>query len=151
MKYIDMFDDMNKNAYFYAKNCCMLKLFKNYLDSNNISIKDEKKITISFEYSNLNYLFVFDESDPFYFRLILPNIMLVQEEQIQEVYHTVNFVNVNYKVAKVAIYDNNVWISIESFVYSKENIDGLFKRSMELLKTINVDFKEQIKNHKYGK
>lgn len=125
----------------------MLKLFKDYLNSNNISIKGEEEISVFFNYSDLNYLFVFDENDPFYFRLILPNIMSMNEDNSEKIYKVINSTNLKFKVVKTTISgNNNIWISIESFVYSKENIDELFKRSMELLKSAILDFREELKN-----
>jgi len=122
----------------------MLKSFKEYLKSNSVNISGEDKITVSFEYGDLKYLFVFDDSDPFYFRLILPNIASVENDNTQKIYEVVNSINVNYKVVKATVFNNNVWISVEEFVYSKENINELFKRSIELLKTIIANFKEEI-------
>lgn len=136
---------MNTNIYLWHKNYNMLKSFKNYLVSNNINISEENQVTISFEYSNLNYVAIFDENDPFYFRLALPNILSVENENnITQLYEIINATNVNFKAIKTIIYNKNIWILIEEFVYSKESIDELFKRSIENLKFVFADFKDKI-------
>ncbi len=127
----------------------MLKSFKDYLSSSNIDIIKEDQTGISFEYGGFKYLFVVDENDPFYFRLILPNVLSINTGDQSVIYEVINVINKNYKAVKVFVNDDaNIWISVEEFIYSKENIYDLFKRIIELLKIVIADFKAKInENH----
>ncbi len=127
----------------------MLKSFKDYLSSSNIDIIKEDQTGISFEYGGFKYLFVVDENDPFYFRLILPNVLSINTGVQSVIYGVINVINKNYKAVKVFVNDDaNIWISVEEFIHSKENIYDLFKRIIELLKIVIADFKAKInENH----
>lgn len=121
----------------------MLSAFKNYLIHKGITIQKEGETTISFGNEGLNYIFVFDKNDPFYFRLILPNVLRINDNR-NEILDKINDENTKFKVAKSVIINNNVWISVEQFVYSFEKINNLFERSLIVLRTYINDFREEI-------
>lgn len=120
----------------------MLSAFKNYLLHKGITIQKEGETTISFSNEGLNYIFVFDKNDPFYFRLILPNVLRVNDNR-NEILDKINNENMKFKVAKSVIINNNVWISVEQFVYTFEKINNLFERSLMVLRTYINDFREE--------
>lgn len=122
----------------------MLALFKQYLQTKNITPTDDNE-TITFVYKDLYYLFVSDKSDPNYFRLIIPNIYKAEDEDaIAKFKNLVNSINLKFKVAKSFITDNGmVWTSVEQFVYSTDNIERLFERSLVLLDLIVGQFREE--------
>lgn len=121
----------------------MLSAFKNYLIHKGITIQKEGETTISFSNEGLNYIFVFDKNDPFYFRLILPNVLRINDNR-NEILDKINDENTKFKVAKSVIINNNVWISVEQFVYTFEKINNLFERSLIVLRTYINDFREEI-------
>ena len=123
----------------------MLTLFQSYLSSIGVKVKEGNETSISFESNNLQYLFLTDSSDPYYFRLILPNIAIVTDENTSKINQVVNSSNTKFKVAKSFIIDDKVWVSVEQFVYSRENINELFNRSLNLLETFMSDFRKEIK------
>lgn len=124
----------------------MLSVFKNYLNSKgkDIVIQKEDETTVSFTYNELFYIFVHDKSDPYYFRLILPNVVHVQENRKNDILNKINEENTKFKVAKSTIINENVWISVEQFVYSMERINDLFERSLILLQAYINDFREKL-------
>ena len=125
----------------------MLEAFKKYLDSKGIKIQNEFDTTINFERNGLQYIFFSEKSDPYYFRVILPNILKVTPETETDILNLVNTVNLKYKVAKSVIIDNkDVWISVELFVYSMNNIDELFNRVFILHEAVLNEYKEFLKN-----
>lgn len=129
------------------KNVRMLEAFKKYLDSKGIKIQNEFDTTINFERNGLQYIFFSEKSDPYYFRVILPNILKVTPETETDILNLVNTVNLKYKVAKSVIIDNkDVWISVELFVYSMNNIDELFNRVFILHEAVLNEYKEFLKN-----
>lgn len=137
---------MNKNAYF----CCykgagsMMTSFIKYLTSIGITPIRQDNSSISFEHESLKYLFVYEDKDPYYFRLILPNIINVTNDNEQKIKDIINSMNIKFKVVKNVIVDTSVWVSIEQFVYSKENIEELFKRSISLLETLIENFRVEL-------
>ena len=136
---------MAKNDYFCKQNKkqYMLSAFKNYLNFKGIVIQKEDETTISFTYNDLFYIFVYDKNDPYYFGLILPNVVHVQENR-NDILNKMNEGNTKFKVAKSAIINENVWISVEQFVYSMERINDLFERSLILLQAYIDDFREEL-------
>ena len=95
---------------------------------------------------NLYYLFIFDKSDPNYFRLILPNIFKIEGEKAPYE-NLVNNLNQKFKVAKTVITeDGMIWTSAEQFVYSNEGSDFLFERCVVLLKLVTEQLRDSIKD-----
>lgn len=138
---------MEMNYYFCNKNKkhVMLTIFKKYIDSKGFRIQSEDETTISFERNGLQYTFVYEKSDPYYFRVILPNILKVNTENEQEILQLVNTINLKFKVAKsVIVEEKNVWISIESFVYSTNNMDDFFDRIFILYEVVINEYKEYL-------
>lgn len=61
----------------------------------------------------------------------------------------VNSINLKFKVAKSFIVeDKNVWISVESFVYSMSNMDELFDRIFILYEVVLNEYKEYLNSKK---
>ncbi len=123
----------------------MLTLFKQYLQTKNI-IPTEDNETITFVYKDLYYLFVSEKTDPNYFRLIIPNIYKAgNDADITKFENLVNRINLKFKVAKSFVRDNGmVWTSVEQFVYSTDNIERLFERSLILLDLIVGQFRDEL-------
>lgn len=127
----------------------MLTVFKKYIETKGIKIQSEDETTISFERNALQYTFVYEKSDPYYFRVILPNILKVDTENKQEILQLINTINLKFKVAKsVIVNDENVWISIESFVYSMNNMDEFFDRIFILYEAVLNEYKEYLNSKK---
>lgn len=124
----------------------MLTLFQSYLASIGVNVKEGNDTTISFENKGLQYLFLTDNTDPYYFRLILPNIANISEENRSKITQIINTSNSKFKVAKTIILDDKVWVSVEQFVYSTENINDLFHRALQLLETFIGDFRKELKS-----
>ena len=123
----------------------MLNSFRNYLSSSGIEYSHNDDV-ISFSRNNLQYIFICEISDPYYFRLILPNVFDANSN-VDEIHRYINNINLTFKVVKLYITENNsVWISIEQFVYSSENITNLFERSITLLESVFNHFKENLNN-----
>lgn len=121
----------------------MLNAFRNYLSSSGIEYSHDDNV-ISFSHKNLRYIFISENTDPYYFRLILPNVFDTQGNA-NTIYEYINSINLAFKAVKVYIIENNsVWISVEQFVYSSENITNLFERSITLLELVFNHFTENI-------
>ena len=123
----------------------MLSEFKNFLESTpDCSIENEESGISTFKYKEYTYLFANDNSDPYYMRLILPNVADTNDEKIKgKINDIINKYNYNFKATKIILVENRIWISIEQFIYSKENINKLFLRIIQILETVILKLKEE--------
>lgn len=120
----------------------MKEEFKKFLLELGATINDNTDAIISFEYKELSYLF-FSEEDDYYIRLILPRIYEIDKIEDQlKLYQKINKYNVEYKAIKMSVIDNFVWLSVEQFIYSRENAGKLFGRLMYLLDKVISKFRE---------
>ncbi len=117
----------------------MLLQFKQYLETKGIKPTTEVEGQITFLSNGLYYLFVYDSTDPNYFRIILPNVFKVEDHR--DKYDVlVNELNQRFKVAKTYIASEGmIWIAADQFIYSREGIDLMFERCIALLKIV-IDY-----------
>ena len=117
----------------------MLVQFKQYLETKGIKPTTEIEGQITFQFDGLYYLFVYEKSDPNYFRLILPNVFKVEDNR--DKYDVlVNEINQRFKVAKTYITSEDmIWIAVDQFIYSREGIDLMFEQCIALLKIV-IDY-----------
>lgn len=85
------------------------------------------------------------DSDPYYFSLILPNIYEFTQAEDLKIRETMDDMTRRYKVAKYYIRNENVWLAAEQFVYSRDNINALFDRLLGLLEEAYNDFNKKIR------
>ena len=126
----------------------MLVEFRNFLSllSDVSKIKEENN-TISFEYKGFFFLFVADESDQYYIRLMLPNIATTDNLKAESDIHAIiNEYNNKFKAVKVSLWDKSVWLSIEQFLYSKERVNDLFARLINILVIVINEFRREYIN-----
>lgn len=141
---------MRKTCYLCYKNWnanMLLDTFRDYLKKYRLDMKQEDD-TITFYYDDCTYLFIADNSDQNYFRLIRPNVDEITD--ISRYYSVINSINRDYKAVKIYTVDsednNNsqIWIAIEQFVYSEIDIDALFGRCLYVLSSLAKILKEEI-------
>lgn len=119
--------------------------FISYLDKNGLkySLYQESGF-LSFSLNNLNYLFQWQERDPNYFRIALPNVE--NSPVINDRLSIINQLVARYKVAKAITMNNgNLWLVAESFVYSWDNLDSLFARMISLLGQIIDEYRNKVR------
>lgn len=110
-----------------------------YLSTLSIVYHHIDNNIIAFKYHGLNYAFQIDPEVKYYFRLILPNIGTRNEKTLT----ILNELNASYKVAKAFVVKQSVWVVVEFFLSSYENVFFLFDRSLELLPLVEKDFKNR--------
>lgn len=118
--------------------------FIQYLSSKNLPFQNNIEEQISFQFEGLNYIFVYDNSDLNFFRLLLPNIYNINDDR-ERYNQMINDFNNTYKVVKaIIVSQNQIWLSVEQFVYSNERIELLFERCVMLLRTTIELFQKNI-------
>lgn len=120
----------------------MITDFTHFLSSIGIVPQNTTDETISFEYNGLSFLFVSDKSDPYYMRLILPNIENIDNANEIDVYKKINHYNNKFKAIKMSVVENSIWILVEQFLYSRENANNLFLRLMKILETVITEYRK---------
>lgn len=121
----------------------MLNEFRKYLNSiPEVEISKQDDNTISFSYKTYQLLFIYDNADPYYFRLILPNITNLEglEGNIEDI---MNDYNSKFKVSKMTKVNDSLWISVEQFIYTNDKLNELFSRLVNLIVVVAADFKKE--------
>ena len=117
----------------------MRTLFKQYLSNKNIDFTIESQCVISFKYKQHHYVMMYDDEDPNYFCICLPDVEA--SDTITDVIRTkMNQISREYKVAKLIEVDNHVWITAETFVFNYVGIQSLFDRLISLLDRVLIDY-----------
>lgn len=121
----------------------MFNEFHNYLTlTPGFEITKQEDNTISFSYKNYQFLFIYDNTDPYYFRLILPNITNVASLK-GSVDDIINDYNSKFKVSKIIKVGDSLWVSVEQFIYTKDKLSELFGRLVNLLAIVVDDFRRE--------
>ena len=95
------------------------ELMLNYLREEGFCPKEEE-YGLAFKCEGLNFIFFYDEDDDQYFRLMMPGIFDVTEENFPAVLLAMNKVNSEMKVVKAYTpVPDAVWIGFEVIVDSK--------------------------------
>ena len=120
------------------------ELMLNYLREEGFCPKEEE-FGIAFKCEGLNFVFFYDEDDDQYFRLMMPAIFDVTEENFPEVLLAMNKVNSDMKVVKAYTpVPDAVWIGFEVLVDSTPVLEDFVPRGINMLRTAQRKFYETI-------
>ena len=120
------------------------ELMLNYLREEGFCPKEEE-FGIAFKCEGLNFVFFYDEDDDQYFRLMMPAIFDVTEENFPEVLVAMNKVNSDMKVVKAYTpVPDAVWIGFEVLVDSTPVLEDFVPRGINMLRTAQRKFYEAI-------
>lgn len=98
-------------------------LLLSYLNENGFAAS-RSKVGVNFQYDGWNFLLWHDAEDPLFFRLTLPGIFDVTDENYAEALMACNSLNWNYKVVKASLYEYeeaghrraSVWVCFEQML-----------------------------------
>lgn len=109
----------------------------------------ETPFGIAFKYEGLNFLYFKDEADEQYFRLMMPAIFEVTEDNEDMVMHAMNDVNGDIKVTKLytmEMEDENggketsVWAAFEILADTTPELKDIVPRAISLLQNSRAAF-----------
>ncbi len=110
----------------------------------------ETPFGIAFKYEGINFLYFNDPDDEQYFRLMMPAIFEVTEDNEDTVMRVMNDVNGNIKVVKLYTMDmqdedgkNNetsVWVAFEILADTTPELSDIVPRAISLLKGARIAF-----------
>ena len=115
-------------------------LVSKYLKSQGI-VATKNELGLNFTYEGWNFLFWNDADDPQFFRLILPGVFDVTDENFAKAIMACNNINWNYKVVKSVLYEfedehdsgNSVWMCFEQVLDANPQIEELVPRAVHSL------------------
>lgn len=116
------------------------ELVVDFLKANQIE-PEKTEFGLRFFLDNWSFLLWEDPQDPAYFRLTLPGIFDVTDENFAEAIMACNAINMQYKVVKAILYDfdgekeeesaSNIWICFEQILDNTPEVGDLVPRSVE--------------------
>ena len=115
-------------------------LVSKYLKSQGI-VATKNALGLNFTYEGWNFLFWNDADDPQFFRLTLPGVFDVADDNFANAIMACNNINWNYKVVKAVLYDYedgkekgaSVWMCYEQVLDANPQIDELVPRAIHSL------------------
>jgi len=124
------------------------KLMINFLAEEGFR-PHETEFGIAFKYEGFNYLYFKDDDDEQYFRLMMPAIFEVTEDNEDMVLKALNYVNSNIKVVKLYTMEmedednkkeTNVWVGFEILADTTPELGDIVPRALALLQAARMGF-----------
>ena len=109
----------------------------------------ETPFGIAFKSEGLNFLYFKDEDDEQYFRLMMPAIFVVTEDNEDTVLSVMNDVNGTIKVVKLYTMDmddedgkteKSVWVAFEILADTTPELNDIVPRAIALLRSARITF-----------
>ena len=116
------------------------ELVSKYLKSVGVAVQ-KNGLGLNFTFEGWNFLLWNDANDPLFFRLILPGVFDVTDDNFAEAIMACNNVNWNFKVVKAVLYDfedehdsgASVWMCFEQVLDTTPQIEELIPRAVHSL------------------
>ena len=114
--------------------------FSKYLKSRGV-VATKNALGLNFTYEGWNFLFWNDADDPLFFRLTLPGIFDVTDDNFAKAIMACNNINWNYKVVKAVLYDYedgkdkgaSVWMCYEQVLDATPDVNTLMHCALQSL------------------
>ena len=118
-----------------------------YLEAQGIETS-RTKVGLNFRYEGWNFLLWHDADEPLFFRLTLPGIFDVTDENYAQALMACNMLNWNYKVVKASLYEYNedgrqrasVWVCFEQWLDGSNPQSDLVNRAINALMEVAERF-----------
>lgn len=119
------------------------ELMMQYLREEGFCPKDEE-FGIAFKCEGNTFIFFYDEQDDQFFRLLMPGIYSVTEENKESVLVAMNKVNSDMKVIKAYTPDEDVWLGFEVLVDSTPVLADFVPRGIAMLRAAQRKFYDAV-------
>ena len=115
-------------------------LVSKYLKSQGL-VPKKNDLGLNFNFEGWNFLLWHDVNDPLFFRLILPGVYDVTDNNFAKAIMACNNVNWNYKVVKAVLYEyedehdkgTSVWMCFEQGLDSAPQVEELIPHAIHSL------------------
>ena len=115
-----------------------------YLKNQGLMPKIDEVNDIIFKYQMLTFIYFNNDEDEQFFRLALPGIFDVTDENRVTVLEAMNEVNKRMKVAKAYIPRDDVWVAAEIMMDSTPVLDDMVPRLLNILLGARRELYDQI-------
>ncbi len=127
------------------------QLVYKYLKSQGMVAK-KNDLGLNFTYDGWNFLLWNDADDPLFFRLILPGVFDVTDDNFAKAIMACNKVNWDFKVVKAVLYDfedehdkgASVWICYEQQLDTEPQLEELIPRAIHSLISATDAFNKEM-------
>lgn len=122
----------------------MIEKLKAFLLLANYQIDDKHSndTHVFFTAIQLHFIAEYDPSqDPTYFRMLLPDIDSIDNECKSKIFDIVMDINSRYKVGKIIVLDNRLWITVDNFIYGEWDVSPLFARDIAVARDMINDYR----------
>ena len=114
----------------------------------------KSKLGLNFVYEGWNFLLWNDADDPLLFRLLLPGVFDVTDDNFAKSIMTCNNINWNFKVVKAVLYEfedehdsgASIWMCFEQVLDSTSKVDDLVPRAIHSLIAAADAFMKEMSN-----
>ncbi len=122
-----------------------------YLKAQGVASK-KNDLGLNFLYEGWNFLLWNDADDPSFFRLILPGVFDVTDDNFAKAIMACNNINWNYKVVKAVLYDYedgkekgaSVWMCFEQVLDATPQVEELIPRAVHSLIAATEAFNKEM-------
>lgn len=126
-------------------------LMASWLKQHDVKAKNSK-VGVNFVYDGWNFLLWNDADDPAFFRLTLPGIFDVNDENYAVALLACNTLNWNYKVVKASLYEYeekgkrqaSVWVCYEQMLDADASDPELVTRAVTALLDVAENFQSMV-------
>jgi hypothetical protein len=115
-----------------------------YLKNQGLMPRIDDDNDIIFKYQMLTFIYFNNDEDEMFFRLALPGIFDVTDENRVTVLEAMNEVNKGMKVAKAYIPREDVWLATEIMMDSTPVLGDMVPRLLNILLHSREEFYKQI-------
>lgn len=114
-----------------------------YLKSEGLR-PEETDFGFVFEYNKLTFFIFWDDDDDQYLKLALPGIYNVDDNNRDDALYAANKVNIEWKVIKAVVLDDEVWVVAEQLIDKDPNLSDLVPRTIKILQSGRTSFYEHL-------
>ena len=114
-----------------------------YLKSEGLR-PEETDFGFVFEYNKLSFFIFWDDDDDQYLKLALPGIYNVDDNNRDDALYAANKVNIEWKVIKAVVLDDEVWVAAEQLIDKDPNLSDLIPRTIKILESGRRSFYEHL-------
>jgi len=116
-----------------------------YLSEEGLRPQD-KEYGIHFKYHMLSLFIRWDEEDDHYLSIYLPSIFSSDENNRGDVLEVINRINLNHKVVKCLLVNDDVWVATEQLLDSTPVFGDIIERTLDMLVQARDQFYEDLRN-----
>lgn len=117
----------------------------NYLSEEGLRPQEEE-YGIYFRYQMLSFLIHWDEDDANFLKISLPGIFKTDENNRADALEASNVVNIERKVVKAIVFDDNVWLTAEQLLDTTPDFGDIIPRTIGMLTGAREGFYEALRN-----